>query len=118
MNGIVFPYYYGIDKLTGINKEGFGERLLDLQGFVCVSSRCAVGQSLVVGVIIARFLVSEMTKGMMRFLVILRLVGISVTLGLKGKFMISGGMLVSGGTVGVERRGVQGATSREVCVGM
>lgn len=53
----------------------------------------------------------------MRFLVILRLVGISVTLGLKGKFVISGGMLVSGGTVGVERKGVQGATSREVCVG-
>jgi hypothetical protein len=103
--------------LTGIDKEGFGERLLDLQGFVCVRSRCTVGQSLTVGVIIARFLVSEMTEGMMRFLVISRLVGISVTLGLKGKFVIPGGVPVSGGTVGVERKGVSGATSREVRVG-
>ena len=90
---------------------------MDLQGFVCVRSRWTIGQSLAVGAIIARFSVSEMTERMMGYLVILRLVGISVALGLKGKFVISGGMPVSGGTVGVETKGVPGATSREVRVG-
>jgi hypothetical protein len=64
-----------------INKKDFGERLMDLQGFICVRSRWTVGWSLAVGVIIARFSVSEMTEGMMGYLVMLKLVGISVALG-------------------------------------
>jgi hypothetical protein len=115
VNGTVFPYYYGIDKLTGINKEDFGEVIGLTRLCMCKLQVCrwAVPRG---RCYYRPLLVSEMTEGM-RFLVILRLVGISVTLGLKGNFVISEGMLVSGGTVGVERKGVQGATSREVCVG-
>jgi hypothetical protein len=85
VNGTVLSYYYGIDKSAGIFREGFGEMLMNLQGFVCVRSRCCtVGQS----VAVARFSISEMIEWMMKLLVILRLVGTSVVLRLKEKFVI------------------------------